>query len=54
MPGTVVGHLTEELQKEVGFDLEVVAPATHDTGSSVLAVPANDDDFIHRPMMFLM
>ena len=37
MPGTVVGHLTEELQKEVGFDLEVVAPATHDTGSAVLA-----------------
>ena len=47
MPGTVVGHLTEELQKEVGFDLEVVAPATHDTGSAVLAVPANDDDFIY-------
>ena len=46
MPGTSVGHLTEELQKEVGFDVEVVAPATHDTGSAVLAVPANDDDFI--------
>lgn len=47
MPGTVIGNLTEELQKEVGFDLEVVAPATHDTGSAVLAVPANDDDFIY-------
>ena len=47
MPGTCVGHLTEELQEEVGFDLEVVAPATHDTGSAVLAVPANDDDFIY-------
>lgn len=47
MPGTSVGHLTEELQKEVGFDVEVVAPATHDTGSAVLAVPANDDDFIY-------
>jgi rhamnulokinase len=35
------------MQKEVGFDLEVVAPCTHDTGSAVLAVPANDDDFIY-------
>ena len=42
MPGTSIGHLKEELQKEVG-----VAPATHDTGSAVLAVPANDDDFIY-------
>ena len=47
MPGTSIGHLSEEVQKEVGFDLEVVAPATHDTGSAVLAVPANDDDFIY-------
>ncbi|MCD7867701.1 MAG: rhamnulokinase [Clostridiales bacterium] len=47
MPGTSVGHFTKELQEEVGFDVEVVAPATHDTGSAVLAVPANDDDFIY-------
>lgn len=47
MPGTVIGHLSEKVQKEVGFDLEVIAPATHDTGSAVLAVPANDDDFIY-------
>lgn len=47
MPGTSVGHFSEELQKELGFDVEVVAPATHDTGSAVLAVPANDDDFIY-------
>ena len=45
MPGTSVGHFTEEVKAEVGFDVEVVAPATHDTGSAVLAVPA--DDFIY-------
>ncbi|MCD7817435.1 MAG: rhamnulokinase [Lachnospiraceae bacterium] len=47
MPGTQIGTLSESVKKEVGFDLKVVAPATHDTGSSVLAVPANDDDFIY-------
>ena len=47
MPGTSVGHFTEEVKAEVGFDVEVVAQATHDTGSAVLAVPANDDDFIY-------
>ncbi len=47
MPGTSIGHLTPEVQEKIGYDLEVVAPATHDTGSAVLAVPANDDDFIY-------
>ncbi len=47
MPGTLIGTLSESVKKEIGFDLKVVAPATHDTGSSVLAVPANDDDFIY-------
>ena len=47
MPGTSIGHFSEAVKNEVGFDLEVVAPATHDTGSAVLAVPANDDDFIY-------
>ena len=47
MPSTSIGHLTDTVKEAVGFDLEVVAPATHDTGSAVLAVPANDDDFIY-------
>ena len=47
MPGSSIGHFSEKVQKEVGFDCEVVAPATHDTGSAVLAVPANDDDFVY-------
>ena len=47
LPGTVVGNLTEEVQKEVGFNCTVVLPATHDTGSAVLAVPTNDDDAVY-------
>ena len=34
-PGTNLGGLTEAVKKEVGFDLNVVVPATHDTGSAV-------------------
>lgn len=47
MPGTVVGNFTKEMQEEVGFDCTVVLPATHDTGSAVLAVPTNDDNAIY-------
>ena len=47
MPGAVVGDFTEEVQKEVGFNCTVVLPATHDTGSAVLAVPTNDDDAVY-------
>lgn len=43
MPGTRLGSLTEAVQQEVGFDCTVVLPATHDTGSAFLAVPAQDD-----------
>ena len=43
LPGTVVGELSEEIQKEVGFNATVILPATHDTESAFLAVPAKDD-----------
>ena len=39
LPGTCLGYLTEEVQREVGFNCKVVVPATHDTGSAVMAVP---------------
>lgn len=42
-PGTVLGRLTPEVRNYVGFDLDVIIPATHDTGSAYLAVPAKDD-----------
>ncbi|MCD8119602.1 MAG: rhamnulokinase [Lachnospiraceae bacterium] len=40
--GTPLGHLSAEIQAEVGFDCQVVLPGTHDTASAVLAVPSND------------
>lgn len=46
-PGTVLGNLTEEVARQVGYSCKVVAPATHDTGSAVLAVPASDSDFLY-------
>ena len=39
-PGTPVGRLSAEIREEAGFDCEVVLPATHDTASAVMAVPA--------------
>jgi len=41
-PKTVLGTLKEELVSELGFDMEVILPATHDTGSAVIAVPEQD------------
>ena len=46
-PGTVLGELTEEVQAEVGFNCKVVEPATHDTGSAVIAVPTDSDDALY-------
>ena len=43
MPGTVVGTLSKEVEDEVGFTCEVVLPATHDTGSAVMAVPVPEN-----------
>ena len=42
MPGTNIGSLTEEVQKEVGFNCDVVLPPTHDTASAVMAVPTTE------------
>lgn len=47
MPGTVVGEFSEKVREEVGFNCTVILPATHDTGSAVLAVPTNDDDAVY-------
>lgn len=47
MPGTVLGNLLPEIRDEVGFDTTVILPATHDTGSAFLAVPARDDHAVY-------
>lgn len=43
LPGTCLGHLTEEVKNKIGFDCKVVVPATHDTGSAVMAVPVKKE-----------
>ena len=47
MPGTVVGHFTKEIAEEIGYDCEVVLPATHDTGSAIMALPTTSDDTLY-------
>jgi rhamnulokinase len=43
MPGYVIGPMLPEIASKVGFNANVILPATHDTGSAFLAVPARDD-----------
>ncbi len=44
-PGTGLGRLREEIAARTGLErIEVVAPATHDTGSAVAAIPAKKSD----------
>ncbi len=47
MPGTVLGGFTDEVRERVGFDAQVMLPATHDTGSAFLAVPARDAEAVY-------
>ena len=37
LPGTNIGPLSDEMQKELGLKADVVIPATHDTGSAFMA-----------------
>lgn len=48
LPGTCLGGLTKEVKELVGYDCRVVVPATHDTASAVIAVPAKSEkDFVY-------
>lgn len=46
MPGASLGHLQLQVAERIGYDTEVILPATHDTGSAFLAVPAKDDSSV--------
>ncbi len=43
-PGTLIGSLTPELQKELGGNADVIAVGTHDTASAVAAAPLQSKD----------
>ncbi len=47
-PGTKAGKLLQAVKDEVGnIDADVIACASHDTASAVVAVPAKNDDFVY-------
>lgn len=46
-PGSYVGNFREEIRREVGFDCQVILPATHDTGSAVVAIPTTEDNALY-------
>ena len=47
-PGTVLGSLKADLQSKTGIgEIKVIAPATHDTGSAIVSVPALDESFAY-------
>ncbi len=46
-PGTVLGPLPASLRERGGIDGPVIAVATHDTGSAVAAVPAENNRFAY-------
>ncbi len=46
-PGSTLGGLSEAIITEVGFDCQVILPATHDTGSAVMAVPSTRKETLY-------
>lgn len=47
MPGSLVGQLSGEVGEEVGYRCKVVMPASHDTASAVLGIPAECGDALY-------
>ncbi|WP_096189963.1 rhamnulokinase [Evansella halocellulosilytica] len=41
-PKTVLGDVKQEIVNEIGFNINVVLPATHDTASAVISIPETE------------
>lgn len=46
-PGSILGRFTNATREAIGYDCTVVVPATHDTGSAYMAVPAKDENSVY-------
>ncbi|MFQ3550340.1 MAG: FGGY-family carbohydrate kinase, partial [Armatimonadota bacterium] len=48
-PGKIIGSLEPNLANDLGIsnEIDVVAPASHDTGSAIAAIPASSDGFAY-------
>ena len=47
LPGTCLGELKKDVQAYVGYNCHVIMPASHDTGSAYMAVPAKDENAVY-------
>lgn len=45
-PGTSLGRLTKPVREAIGYDCEVILPATHDTASAIMAITNDDPDTV--------
>ncbi|MHA1229310.1 MAG: rhamnulokinase [Candidatus Helarchaeota archaeon] len=48
-PGTKIDKISSSIAKDTGIneDVEIIAPASHDTASAIAAVPTEERDFIY-------
>ena len=47
-PGTIIGDLLPSIREQVGLDpVQVLAPATHDTGSAVASIPTSTRNYAY-------
>ncbi|MFX1568836.1 MAG: rhamnulokinase family protein [Promethearchaeota archaeon] len=53
--GTILGKLKKEISQDIGFkdDVNIIAPACHDTGSAVAAVPVDMRKFKEKKWAYL-